>query len=53
MKALVLSATIVLALCLSGCGDKKPKAFESVEDAAAKKAKSVENFASDRLQVKE
>ena len=40
-------------LFLSGCGDNKPGAINAVEDAAAKKAKSVENFAKDRLEIKE
>ena len=40
-------------LFLCGCGDKKPGALNAVEDAAAKKAKSVENFAKDRLEVKD
>lgn len=48
---------LLLCLCLSllaaGCGDKKPQAVNAIEDAAAKKAKSIENFAKDRIQVKE
>jgi hypothetical protein len=51
---------LLTMFCAAGCGDKKPKALNAVEnavdsatDAAAKKAKSVENFAKDRLEVKD
>mgnify|MGYP001602913909 CR=1 len=42
---------LLLTLLLPGCGKNKPKAVNDVENAAAEKAKRIENFASDRLNV--
>jgi len=44
---------IVFVMALSGCGENKPKALNNIENAAAKKAESMENFAKDRLKVGE
>jgi hypothetical protein len=46
--ALMIAASLLL---VSGCGNKKPAAVKTVEDAALEKARKVENFASDRLKV--
>lgn len=47
-----LSVLCIFFSLLCGCGDKKSEP-NAIEDAAAKKAKSIENQMKDRLEVKE
>ena len=49
----LLVLLLLQTLLFSGCGENKPKALNNIENAAAKKAESMENFAKDRLKVGE
>lgn len=54
MRTFIALAAVSIIFCLSGCGEAKKKAssaVNSVEDAAAAKAKRIENFAKDRINL--
>jgi hypothetical protein len=54
MRRHVAVMLVPVILCLAGCGEVKKKAgtaASSVEDAAAAKAKKIENFAKERINV--
>jgi hypothetical protein len=51
MRSIFALFMLVAILTGPGCGQKKPEAVRTVEDAAAEKAKKIENFANDRLNI--
>jgi hypothetical protein len=54
MRRLIAWMIVPAIICLAGCGEIKKKtgaAASSVEDAAAAKAKKIENFAKDRINI--